>query len=148
MENAMPRYDCNECGTRIHDDEVEAARDAAEYCDELLCESCLCERDHFTCSACRECGEKSDQHAYVVVRDAEAAGVRLPGLYRVTQLPYYTQGLIGGGWLLPRAVTWLGFLETVDTDDFPCGHLCAICQQRILADLETHTLQTAWAAQR
>jgi len=147
----IPTYPCSTCGTDIPDDEVEAARDAAEYADELLCDRCLCDRDHFPCCACRECGELRDQHAYVVVVDAEAAGVRLPGLYRVTHLPYAMQGWISRGWLRPSAVTWLGFLDAVDavdTDGYPCGHLCVRCQQRLLAALDLYALQTAWAAQR
>jgi hypothetical protein len=72
----------------------------------------------------------------------------LPGLYRVRHLPYAVAPMIGAGSLRPQCLAWLGFLEKVHTHEYPCGHLCTACQQRILADLDTHTTQMAWAALR
>jgi hypothetical protein len=140
---------CTTCGTRLYDEhEITCARENAAYDDELVCDVCACERDHFLCCRCQECGEQADQHTYVVVVDPEAAGVALPGLYRVEHLPYYWGGWIGGGALWPQAMTWLGLLEGMETEGYPCGHLCADCQCIVLAELETHTVQMVWEAGR
>ena len=107
----------------------------------IVCSTCECDLLHFTCCWCGNCGKEADQERYVMVFDAAAADVALPGLYRIDALPYVNYGLIGGGSLCPWNLTWLGFLAALRTDDerAPCGHLCADCQVRALHELTYET---------
>jgi hypothetical protein len=124
---------CAWCGEELTPDEAAypELRDG-----DNVCEQCLCDEEHFTCCWCGNCGEEEEQRRFLVVFDPTELGVALPGLYRVERLPYYLAPLIGHGWLIASALTWLGALpDCHDPGDYPCGHLCAPCQQRALAAL-------------
>ena len=135
---------CNYCREPLTEEEEASP---ALYEGETLCNTCHCDLNHFTCSWCEGCGENEEKHRYVMVFDADEAGVALPGLYRVTTTPYYWHGLIGGGGLDPWAVTWLGFVAEcrTDPDGAPCGHLCLDCQIRALEEIiyETRCIAAA-----
>ena len=100
--------------------------DAATYAQrdgETVCDACLCEYEHFRCCWCEACDTAPAVHPYVVVFDAEAYEVPLPGLYRSAS------GQVWGH-------EWVGFLPLV-TDPWgeDWGYLCAPCQQQALAHL-------------
>jgi hypothetical protein len=128
---------CWGCENPLDEDERESPYDRDGH---LWCDDCYHEEFEFTCCWCEEYGDNEDQHRYVVVFDAAACELALPGLYRVDHLPYYSQPLIGYGYILSRAVTWLGFLDALPRAgwyDYPAGHLCLRCQRRALAHV-TH----------
>jgi hypothetical protein len=124
---------CDYCGRALTAEEAEEPMPPYGP----ICNDCYCEQAHFACSWCEACGEVADQDRYIMVFDADAALVPLPGLYRVETTPYATQGLIGSGWLHPETLTWLGFVASLqeDPEGYPCGHLCAPCQTRALAEI-------------
>jgi hypothetical protein len=125
---------CWGCENPLDEDELESPyeRDGHIWCDD-----CYHEEFEFTCYWCDEYGDNEDQHRYVVIFDAGACELALPGLYRVNRLPYYSQPMIGQGCILSRAVTWLGYLPPHIGDEswYPAGHLCAYCQRRALAHI-------------
>lgn len=138
VPDSIPPTDCDLCGKRLSQEEYEnpVVRDG-----DTLCDDCETEHYKFTCSWCEDYKDQEVQHRYIVVFDAQEAGVDLAGLYRIDAYPYYTSGLIGSSWLHPGAVTWLGFLATLteNLDGFPCGHLCQACQTRALKEIAYET---------
>ena len=136
--NPMPEaLHCDLCTAALNADELEAPYvvEGQTYCD-----ACYYEEFQFTCSWCEEYGEVGDQQRYLVVYDAEAAGLALPGLYRFETTPYYTSGLIGGGWVHDWAVTWLGYLPNLrEPDGYPVGHFCGACQAQALVEVQQAT---------
>lgn len=94
---------------------LECKKAIVEACDDpedietedgfTYCASCYCKAFHTTCVRCEECAETAEMDGYLVVEDAEAAGLALPGLYRVTDAAYYTSGLVGSSYIHRWAVT-------------------------------------------
>jgi hypothetical protein len=127
---------CDACETPLNDEEAETpyARNGLVWCDR-----CYREEFEFLCSWCEEYGDVEDQHRYVAVFDAEEAGLALEGFYRVIETRYYTQAMIGCGWLHPRALRWWGHLPPglEEPDGYPVGHFCGGCQQRMLEQIAT-----------
>ena len=122
---------CDRCGQAIDD---------IYECEEgFYCESCF--YDHT--DACSWCEERHAEGVipedYVAVFDEDAAGLALPGFYRVRETPFYRQPLIGQGGLLASALQWLGPLPDGldEPDGYPCGHFCRACQHRMLSRLAT-----------
>jgi hypothetical protein len=114
---------------------------------EVLCDDCLCDNYHYTCAWCGDCEDIEEQDRAVVVWDAAAAGVTLPGLYLVRETPYCWTGILEGG-LIPRAVEWQGWLppSAWHDDPYPCGHLCRSCLHTFLSRCKLTALQGMWAA--
>jgi len=129
---------CWQCETPLApeyngDDDAGYERDG-----DLWCYECYTEKYQFICAWCEDFGDVDDQHQYLLVFDAEEAGLDVPGVYRVTDLPYYTSALIGGGWMWQQSLQYLGPLpRTVQPEyqEYPCGHLCLECQREMLAEL-------------
>jgi hypothetical protein len=115
---------CEDCGREFPEDSEGSG---------TQCGGCYVEEHCFGCAWCEAYGDVADQHAYVVVFDAWEVGVQLPGLYRVTGVPYYSQSMLGGGMLFRSCIEWVGFLPAMEDDGCPCGHLCKDCQDRAVA---------------
>lgn len=120
---------CEKCGREFLED--------SEGTDDL-CGGCYVDEYCFCCVWCEEYGDVADQHAYVVVFDADDVGVKLPGLYRITHTPYYSQSMMGGGMLFRSCIAWQGFLPEMQDEGYPCGHLCKECQERAVAWIADH----------
>ena len=137
MARTLLTYTCTSCGDDFDlDDDESVSEDAGG----ILCDACYCTEHHFTCCWCEACGARDDRDRYLVVFAPAHVDVELPGLYRVEETPYYWSAMLYGG-ILPRAVTWLGFLPALVADPagFPCGHLCADCQRQALAEVAQAT---------
>lgn len=121
----MAQLTCRHCGEAL------TAKDFYECEAGYYCEACY---DDETV-ACAWCEARYPEDAmlkdYLVVFDADAAGVVLAGVYRIREQPYFVQPLIGHGWLGPLPAG----LENVE--DYPCGHLCPACRERMLGVLAT-----------
>lgn len=136
----MPRkLKCKNCGYAPEDEEDDIYYG---WNDEPLCYDCYCEK-RFICCLCEEYGNIKDQHNMVVVFDPEDAGVgeMKPGIYRVTDEPYFTHAVIGSGWLHEWAIEWIVEIpKDADADGYPCDHLCLKCQKKITAPILTREL--------
>jgi hypothetical protein len=123
---------CWKCATPL-DDDAGYERD-----NDLWCNECYDEEYEFPCAWCEEYGDVDDQHAYLLVVDEKEAGLDVPGVYRVTGVPYYTSPLIGRGWFFRSNLRYLGPLPStfsVEGQWYPCGHVCLACQRRLLVEL-------------
>lgn len=121
--------ECCLCGDPLDGEEADNP-----YLDDgdVICNDCYHERYEFTCCCCAEYGHVDDQHKLLVVFE-ETSRVT-PGIYRIGILPYYTDCLIGSGWLHPESLTRIADLNPdMDGNGYPCGHLCARCQSKVLA---------------
>jgi hypothetical protein len=125
------QLECSFCGEPLDGEESDSPRldpdDGKPTCDD-----CYHEHFEFTCCCCQNYGEVADQHNLLVVLE-ETSDVK-PGVYKVVDKPYYTQGMIGSGWLHPWALERIADLNPdIGDDGYPCGHLCLECQRHILA---------------
>lgn len=130
MKTATPKrgvVECRWCGEAL------APEEKANPCKdtpEPICCSCEMDEFWFTCCWCCEHEHNDHQHKYVVV--FVESGVA-PGFYKVVRTPYYTQAMIGGGWICDYAVKRIGPVppDLAATDQhFPCGHLCCQCVKK------------------
>jgi hypothetical protein len=114
---------------------------------EILCEDCLCDHYHYSCTWCGDCEHIEEQHRAVVVWDAAEAGVGVSGLYRVRETPYYHWSRLETR-LVPSAVEWLGWLPPYPSYErpAPCGPLCRACLRHFRAQCALTALQGMWAA--
>lgn len=117
---------CLYCDEEIPADDVRTDEDG-----DTLCYECWCDHCQFTCCLCQEYGDIEDQHNYVVVFDAEGSGIEKPGLYRVKDKDYYTEAMIGSGWLHKWAIEFMSDVPVGAESDYPCGHICLECQKKI-----------------
>jgi hypothetical protein len=124
---------CTSCGEPLTEEEQDAPRTGDDA--DVLCDECYHDLNEFDCCWCDASDEDTFQHVLLVVFDAHAAGVALPGVYRIDALPYVSQPLIEHGRLWEDALTWLGSLPACHADGSPCGHLCRRCQRRALDDV-------------
>jgi len=103
--------------------------------DKYCCEDC---RWEYTWP-CQLCGnseledKKGDIGTMLIVNEAiEGAS---PGIYEITEHPYYCQGLCSGGWIFRSAIKWVGPVPTgenkIETYDYPCGHVCRWCDDKV-----------------
>lgn len=137
MSTAHPEHEtaqrvvaCTSCGDALEPCEIDHPRSPDEP---GLCDACYREFYEFTCCWCEGSEDLAYQHILLVVFDAAAAGISLPGVYRIDRMPYYSQPAIGAGRLWEDCLTWLGFLPACQGGDYPCGHLCRRCGRRALA---------------
>lgn len=136
-------YTCSICGDRFA---LDTGEDPAELDDAIVCEDCACDHGHFPCWRCGDCGDIAVQHALLVVADAPAVGLLLPGVYQVEATPYYWHTVLDAG-VVAHRVRWLGYCEAAAVPDpYPCGHLCASCQQEVRAALAQQEACQWWTA--
>ena len=124
---------CPSCGEPLTAEEEDAPRTGDDPA--VLCDDCYREENEFDCAWCEDSEHQDVQHVLLVVFDAHAAVVALPGVYRIDALPYCSQPAVGHGRLWEDALTWLGYLPACHADGYPCGHLCRRCQRRALDDV-------------
>ena len=102
------------------------------------CQPCY-DENTFECCACGEYDSTEQQKTMLVIAGDVRflhAGKAKPGLYHVTELPYYGGPLIGEGYLYDDSLEYLCDLPPdVDTGHYPCGHLCGDCQKIALGDV-------------
>ena len=121
---------CELCGEALNEEEVASPRlddDGKPICDE-----CFHEEYEFVCCLCEEYGFVEDQHNFVVVFDTEEVK---PGIYRVLKAPYWCHSYFSA-WLYPDALEYVAPLPMPE-HDYPCGHLCKTCQDKLGLKLET-----------
>ncbi len=125
---------CSNCGRSIDD----LCVDDLPYVDpdsgRPLCTDCWFDDFQFKCCSCWNYEDVSRQHEVLVVTD-EAAGV-MPGIYLIKHMPYYAAPVVGHDQLYDSALHRVCDIPaglSVDTERYPCGHLCLECRQRIPA---------------
>lgn len=121
---------CSSCGEDLGQEEAESPR-LDDDDGEPICDDCYHEHYEFTCCCCEEYGHVDDQHKLLVVFE-ETSDVK-PGVYKVIRTPYVTHAMIGEGWLHPGALERIADVNPDMSSDYPCGHLCAGCQAKVLA---------------
>jgi len=133
MEEAPAMVECPFCGELIgEEDDGYCVEHRGRLVD--ICYGCYQYYEY----ECVRCGERTYdstgdvQHAMVVVLDARATGVGR-GVYRVVELPYFRQSIIGGGRLWGNCLSRLMGVPEVRDDEYPCGHLCPECQEWVLS---------------
>jgi hypothetical protein len=125
---------CAYCGDELDEEEIESPRVDGE--GDIICDECYNEQCEFKCCLCRDYGNIADQHKIVVVFE-KILGVE-PGLYRVTNRSYWYASIVGDdGGIFPTAVQRIGNIPVgADGNGYPCGHLCAECQKKLIAEVE------------
>jgi hypothetical protein len=131
---------CDRCGEPL-DAEAMVAPRTEHHGLTPICDACYREQYEEPCSWCEEYFETPATRRFFGVFDHEAVEAPLPGFYRIVYTPFYTQPLIGQGWISPSAVQWVGFLpdRLVEPDGYPCGFFCPACEQRALEYLHFRT---------
>ncbi len=86
--------------------------------------------DLFTCCSCGNLEEAKYQHRFVVVLNADEAGIEETGTYRIKEFPYYISSYIDAH-LISEHLEWISDIpKEIDSDyPYPCGHLCRDCQK-------------------
>lgn len=123
--------ECFYCGRPLDDEERENPE--TDTSGNTLCDDCHHDHFEFTCCRCENYEHVDHQHEVLVVFDDDLEVP--PGVYRIIDMPYYTQGMIGDSWLHPRCLERLCDLppELGGKDwDYPCGHLCRKCREEIV----------------
>ena len=121
---------CLRCGNELDDEELDYPRKDED--GDAICDECFHEHYEFTCCWCCEYGDVKDQHNLLVVFE-EVSDVK-PGIYKITERPYYICAMIGSSWLIPGSLVRIAELNPdMDGNNYPCGHLCLECQKKVLA---------------
>ncbi len=138
---------CTRCGRDLDEEEAADPRRDEDVDDGILCDECYHEHYEFECCRCGNYDHVKVQHRFLVVfvETNGLFGPVAPGLYRITEFPYYGGPIIGDGWLenhaleragdIPLRKAWnletrdFDLIEPVPMDDYPCGHLCGHCQE-------------------
>jgi len=124
LQDESARQDCEWCGSSFGDFATESEVDG-------MCYDCYRDKFEFDCCRCQESEHVDHQHIFVVVFDEDEAGVP-GGIYEVVRHPYFTQGLIGGGWLHEWAVRKIrGPVDFQEPGGYPVGHLCRKCTKAL-----------------
>lgn len=130
MAETLTETACTCCGSDLDRDELESPNLDGD--GDPICDQCYHDKYEFTCCCCEEYGDVKDQHKMLVVFE-KIGGVQ-PGIYGIVEFPYYTQGLIGSGWLHLSSLKRIGDVNPdMDGNGYPCGHLCAECQAKVKA---------------
>lgn len=123
---------CSICG-----EEFDIEFEGYDIDDQYFCEHC--QIDHiYTCPVC-ECGELEDRRGDIgsmLIVDSCGDDVGVPdGIYEIVKHPYYGGPIIGSLQIFPYAVRRMGDLLTgdkrIDTDGYPCGHVCRHCNAEV-----------------
>jgi len=116
--------------------------------DTFWCEACddhLKRDDGQTCARCRdELHVHAGRTLFVATGEIEldedgnaAEDIEhglVPGCYRILKFPYYADGMIEGH-VIKHALERVADLpDGLDTDGYPCGHLCDGCSAKILKE--------------
>jgi len=122
---------CEWCGSAF-DDPAERDDPRRDANGEPICDQCYEDEFQYRCCWCGEYEEIEHRHKLVVVAEPQGFRPRIyRGIYRIVSLPYYADGMIQG-WLFAHALKKICPLpEGIDTRDYPCGHLCRECQQKV-----------------
>lgn len=120
---------CAECEKPLTQEEIDIPDD---HGNGPICQECEFENYWWRCHFC-ECYERDEYEIQAfAVFDAEEAGVS-SGIYRVLSKPFYTQCMIGGGWIHESAVERIADLpEDQDDDGVPCEYLCSNCAAKYI----------------
>lgn len=125
------KIECSYCGEFLPDYQAEEPlldkNDGKPCCDE-----CYHEHFEFTCFWCDE--YEDDEYMDGILVIAEECGGLPSGLYRILSKPYFISDMFNMNWL-KDSFHRIGDLPPtfiVDPDDYPSGHLCRDCQQRVL----------------
>lgn len=121
---------CAECGEKFDPDQ---GGGPGEDPGDELCDNCYYDAT-FECCACGERDYESQQRKMLVVAETGVrflSGKSVPrGIYQVLQCPYYGGPMIGEGYLFDESLKRFSPLPPdIDTNGYPCGHLCRACQK-------------------
>ncbi len=123
---------CEECGEL-----ADSWSQNIEYIESIgkrLCEGCYQSKHGFACCAC----ENHDCHTApgrLAVVAQEVQGL-LPGLYQITEWPFWADGMISG-YLYEDTFKHVGEVpEKADTGDYAIGFLCVECETAINTPME------------
>jgi hypothetical protein len=124
----MTKIKCRNCGERFDPEYVGGwVPDLGDCCDNCYLDNT------FECCACHERDSETSQRQMLVISGNVrflSAGRAKHGIYRVIKCPYYGGPIIGECHLYDESLEYLMALPPgIDTDDYPCGHLCRQCQQ-------------------
>ena len=133
---------------RVHGPTPAPFEDAHEG-DVLWCDVCQEDipDDEDDITDCFCCSEQHHMHegGLIAVVDEGMAELDEPGVYRTTRWPFYTNGLVGGGYLHEDSLERVADLPDDVHSDFAAGSLCPACAARILADRGLPILASEWS---
>ena len=134
---------------RVHGPRPAPFADAI-YGDVFWCEVCkdsIPNDDDEGITDCFCCSEQHHMHegGLIAVEDEYLSELDEPGVYRTTRWPFYTNGLVGGGYLHEDSVERVADLPADVRSDFAAGSLCPACAARVLADRGLPTLASEWS---
>lgn len=142
--------ECSACGDALDEEERENPR--KDSADDPICDDCYYKDHQFSCCWCEERVDKTeDQHNLLIVLYAEAVRIESAddylkqGIYQIVRNPYFA-GDYFDMWILWEAVAWLCDLpDDVDVVDnqYPCGHLCLECQDKVWERIGARPLPAA-----
>ena len=138
---------CTHCGEPLDQEEAASPRRDEDGDGDILCDECWHLRYEFTCCRCEEYDHVKVQHRYLVVFEEVQglSGMVKPGLYRISELPYWADGMIEYHFYetalervgdVPKIARWnprtraYDLIETLECN-YPCGHLCSRCQEAL-----------------
>lgn len=142
VEPAMLTLQCEECWERITDPEylwLPERRHGA-----IICASC-CEEHQQECPRCLEWVDEDDLQAkpgdligiWETAPSNNLEGKLPPGYYRVLRWPFFTQSMIGSGYLDTKSLEFVMDLDDAgsramdEVADAVAGPLCPECQDQI-----------------
>jgi hypothetical protein len=132
---------------RVHGPTPAPFEDAHEG-DVLWCDVCQEDipDDDDDITDCFCCSEQHHMHegGLIAVVDADMSELDEPGVYRTTEWPFYTNGLVGG-YLHEDSLERVADLPDDVSSDFAAGSLCPACASRALADRGLPILASEWS---
>lgn len=133
----MPRKpkECEWCGNNLTDEEIKyPCRDGrGKKIDGLICDECFHEHYEWTCDRCCEYELSEFQDIWFVVFETTPGRDQpvQPGIYEITNFPYYGGPLIGEGYLYDSSLRLTKAKIDFEQGNYPCGHLCRRCANKL-----------------
>jgi hypothetical protein len=129
--------ECRWCGKNLDWEEAENPRRDGD--GDPICDNCWHDYYEFTCCWCQNYDEIQHQNYLAIVEPTRSEyGVLGIGIYKIIDAPYFGGPLIGQGYLFADSLEFAAKLpDGIDTNGYPCGHLCRECQCKITATAKT-----------
>lgn len=111
--------------------------------DDPMCDECYHNNFEFTCCKCENYDHEDYQGGigclFVIIDDSvsDENGPLTPGIYEVTEHPYYITGMIGGGWLWSYAIKKVSdSTHGINSNHaYSMDHLCRECSEQIRKEI-------------
>ncbi len=133
--------ECGDCGNPLTKEEREYPWMSPH--GESVCERCEFDNYHFRCCICDEHELKEHQHKILAVFDADEVfsdEKRKAGLYQITGMPYYADGMIEGHVFEDRLKYVAPLPDGAESDWYPAGHLCRECVKKHVTSTQNNRI--------